>query len=585
MENDLKDELLANGDTENEIHIANSENLANPILNKENQTNQRQLTDEDIRLGGSTPLKTVCFLSVGPLVSQLTSALYGVINTIWVSKALGDSGLTAIATYQNFDFIGRSFAAFLQVSATTKIASLFGEGLNSEATQVFTDLLRFSVICSIITPSLFIPLSKICVKWFGAEEFIINLGFKYIVPNLCLSIVPCIFLIGCGCLQAEGRSWLFSLTQVVALCLNMFVFCPLFLLGFKIGIAGAALATGLAELIPGVTIILLFYFGKFGIKPKLSQMLNKFSPHSFEALKLGLAQLILQISWCIPGIIVRKLIGLECDHDANLFNNVMAGFNTFNRYWPIEAAVPNAINIGFIPAAAYANGAKRYMRICWLLFHALWISVIWCSLATVLMMGFPIPMAKVFSNTPDYLYWAKVFLFNGNIATCVCEVPGIITSLLQAMKKGNQASVLSFLVQLLPVPVAAYFLYLSDKHNIPRLVYCYPIQTFFGVIVSIPFVVVVMREIFRKNREQALNGEVPVLDDENRRNENELDDVSVSNSGKLAALPSSSNENLDADENNKKPVSESLKRDANGDSIEDFIDEHHETDEANVSEL
>lgn len=564
MEDNIKTELLSNDSAVNDIKSSNESNELNLASNPENQPttpNQRELTEEDIRLGGKTPLKTVCFLSVGPLVSQLTSALYGVINTIWVSKALGDSGLTAIATYQNFDFIGRSFAAFLQVSATTKIASLFGEGLNSEASQVFTDLLRFSVFFSILTPAIFIPLSKVCVKWFGAEEFIIDLGFKYIVPNLCLSIVPCIFLIGCGCLQAEGRSWLFSLTQVVALCLNMFVFCPLFLLGFKVGIAGAAIATGLAELLPGLVVIILFYRGKFGIKPEIRQHLKKFSPHSFEALKLGLAQLILQVSWCIPGIIVRKLIGLECDHDTNLFNNVMAAFNTFNRLWPIEAAVPNAINIGFIPAAAYANGAKRYTRILWLLFHALWISVIWCSLSMVLTMGFPIQMAKIFSNTPEYLKWAKVFLFNGNIATFICEVPGIITSLLQAMKKGTQASFLSFLVQLLPVPVAAYLLYLSDKHNIPRLVLCYAIQTFFGVIVSIPFVVVVIHDILKKNK---------ML--KNDLNENELENIPVSNK-ELNSSEIVKNDNKIENVEKKEPeISDSLKKDANGSSIEDFKD-------------
>ena len=90
----------------------------------------------------------------------------------------------------------------------------------------------------------------------------------------------------------------------------MFVFCPLFLLLFKTGIAGAAIANGIAELIPSLVILILYYKGKFGIKPQLRQMLNKFSPHSFEALKLGLAQLILQLSWAIPGVIVRKLFGL-----------------------------------------------------------------------------------------------------------------------------------------------------------------------------------------------------------------------------------------------------------------------------------
>lgn len=527
MENNIKEELLANNESESK-ELTSINDQAEPV--------HRQYTEEDIRLGGKPPLKTIAFLSVGPLISQLTSSLYGVINTIWISKALGDSALTAIAAYQNFDSIGRACAAFLQVSATTKIASLFGEGINAESSQVFTDLLRFSVIFSIMTPAIFIPLSKTCVCWFGAEESIVNLGFRYIVPNLCFSIVPCMFLISCGCLQAEGRSWLFSITQIVALCLNMLVFCPLFLLGFKMNIEGAALATGLSELIPAVVIMTLYYKGKFGIKPSLNMMMKKFSLHSFEALRLGLAQLFLQISWCIPGICVRKLIGLSCHNDEKLFGDVMAGFNTANRITPIEGAVPNAINIGFIPAAAWANGAKRYNRIIWLLFHALWISIIWCSLSQFLMMKFPIPIAKIFSKTPSYLYWAKVFLFNGNIGICVMEIPGIITSLLQALKKGIQASILSFFVQILPVPLAVTVLYLTDKNNIERLIYCYPLHSAFGVVVSVPIGIFVIKRILKKINQQKEN------DDQNK-----LEDISVSSSKQFSKIDSSSNEITEKD--------------------------------------
>lgn len=133
----------------------------------------------------------------------------------------------------------------------------------------------------------------------------------------------------CGCLQAEGRSWLFCITQISALVLDMLVFCPLLLLGFKTGIWGAAVATGLAELCPGIVIIILFYRGKFGIKPKPRDSLKKFSPHTWEALKVGAAQLLYQISKAIPGMIIRKFFGLACDGDEAKFSNVMPRFQCF----------------------------------------------------------------------------------------------------------------------------------------------------------------------------------------------------------------------------------------------------------------
>lgn len=493
-----KEPLLDN----NEHHEGDKEHDLSNEKQKVALPEQRELTEEDIRLGGKPPLQTICFLSVGPLISQLTNALYGVINSIWISKAIGDSGLTAISAYTNFDIIGRAFALYLQVSTTTKISSLFGEGLKNEATQVMSDLIRFSFIFALIPPTVFIPLSKIAVKWFGADDKIVNLGFKYIVPCLSLSIIPCIFLICCGCLQAEGRSFIFSLTQVVALCLNMFVFCPMFLLGFKTGIQGAAYSTGLAELIPTIVILILYYRGKFGIKPSLKQLLNKPSSNSYEALKLGLAQLILQLSFTFPGLIVRKLMGEACDHDIETFDNVMAAFNTYNRYWGIQVAIPNAINIGFIPAASYANGSKSYMRIIWFIVHSIWIIVAWCSFIMFLTMVFPIQLAKIFSSTKVYLYWSKKFLIYGNVMTFLADVPGIIISLLQAMKKGIQASILSFFIQLIPVPIFVTILFYSNKHDVTRLILCYPIKTLLGVVVSSFFLAFTILDIFKKLKEQ-----------------------------------------------------------------------------------
>ena len=83
---------------------------------------------------------------------------------------------------------------------------------------------------------------------------------------------------------------------------------------------------------------------------------------------------------------VRKLICLSCHNDEKLFGDVMAGFNIANIIWFIECAVQNALNIEFISAAAWTNGAKKLSRIIWLSFHVLLILVLLCSLCQVMMM-------------------------------------------------------------------------------------------------------------------------------------------------------------------------------------------------------
>ena len=128
------------------------------------------------------------------------------ISTIYVSKAVGQEGMTAISTFDNFDSLGRAFGFLFNVAASSVISSLFGEKNGIAARQLFVDLIRISLLCSLFVPILFLPLTVPVAKWFGAPDPIIQLGKEYVTPILIGAFIPSLFLLSCGALQAEGRT-------------------------------------------------------------------------------------------------------------------------------------------------------------------------------------------------------------------------------------------------------------------------------------------------------------------------------------------------------------------------------------------
>ena len=482
----------------------------------EEKGEEPKMTDEARRLGSRPPLSTIVILSVGPLISQITGSLYGIVNTVWVSKAIGDKGMTAISTYNNFDTIGRSFAYFLQVAASAKISALFGAGKGHEAAQVFSDLLRFSVICTAVAIAGFLPWCKIAARWFGASEEIVELGYEYILPNLCGTFVPCVYLLACGCLQAEGRSWLFTAVQVSALIGNMFIFAPFFLFVLKMGISGVAYSTLVAELIPGLVVVVLFYCGRFGIKPHVRDLLKKPSPHTWVAVKVGFAQLVYQLSLALPGLLIRYYFGYGCkfyDDPEKTFNDVMAGFNTFCRFWSMVVCVPNALTIGFLPAASYANGAKRFSRVIRLLLHAGWMSILWSSAAMIFTVGLPRLVCLVFSSSEGYLEWGEVIVRRANLLQFALPVPIITTALLQALQYGGLASLLTLLCQTMPLPVISTALFYTNKKDVARMMYSYPIAHGYSALVAVPFAAFALRRIWNRSDDVDLNNGEVVLEE------------------------------------------------------------------------
>ena len=214
---------------------------------------------EDARLGGRPPLKTVLILAIGPILSQMTNALFGVITTLWVSKAIGEDGMTAVSSYNVFEGMGRAVGFFLSVAASTQVSALFGKGEGAEATQVMADLLRSCLVFGSLVPAILLPALKPCIRWFGAEEKIIDMGFQYMLPLTTCAPITCLYLCSGGCLQGEGRTMLFGLTNVGCLCLNMLVLNPIFLFGFKTGIWGASTSTVISEFVPAAIIITLYF--------------------------------------------------------------------------------------------------------------------------------------------------------------------------------------------------------------------------------------------------------------------------------------------------------------------------------------
>ena len=263
------------------------------------------IKDEHWRLGGRKSLITLATLMVGPFISQVVSAFYGVIDSMWVAKALGTNGVSAISLFTNLDNIGRAFGFFLNCGITQKISGLIGENRGDEGEQVISGLFRMCFVCGAIVPAIILPCAKPLADWFGSDEETTQKGFDYLCVLMGGSCFSILFLFACGCLQAEGRTMLIGVMQIASFVLNMCVFDPLFLFAIKTDVYGAGIATALAEGIPAVIIMILFYRGKFSVKPKPSQLLKKFSPESFPAMKVGFSQLFANLAQSLPGILIR----------------------------------------------------------------------------------------------------------------------------------------------------------------------------------------------------------------------------------------------------------------------------------------
>lgn len=507
---------------ENEAKILDNTDNTEPHLTK--------LTPEDIKLGGYPPLKTIFRLILGPILSQVTNALYGVITTIWVSKAIGTDGMSAISMMNAFDNIGRSFGFFLAIAAATQISFLYGKGQSEEAGQVVTDLIRLSFVCGAFISAVLIPIMKPIAVWYGADDHIVQLGFDYILPLNIFAFNSCLFIAAGGFLQGEGRTFLFGMSNVVCLVLNMACFNPLFLFVFKMGIRGASVATVVSEFIPAIIILALFYCHKFGIKPSFNQFCHKFSSRTWPALKVGCSSLIAQLSICIPSVVVRKYMGLACDNDQQRFADVMAGFTAAIRIGNLTFSILAALSQAYIPAASYSYAAKRYKRHLKLSIHMFWLMTLWGTISCLLTWLLPKQLSLLFSDGDGYLKSAQKMVAYNNAAGFVAGSRMASQSILQSLQMGSRATLLSFINNFVTIIVFMYILYYTNKHDPERIMLCYSYMNISSFFISILFLWKPLRNLYHLSKtddheEAYLEKERQALQENAQKNEQELAEI------------------------------------------------------------
>lgn len=439
--------------------------------------------DEIARLAGSPPLATILRLMIGPLCSQITSALYGIINSIWIAKYVGSVGMAAVATDIAWECIARGFGLFLLCAGSTQISALFGKGQFKEAEQVVCDVLRVAIICGMIVPAILLPINKPCSKWFGANEETIEGAFQYILPQCVGNVFTCIFLSCCGFLQAEGRTLLVGLIDLVSLGVGMGALNPLFLKVFKLGVKGPSISTIIADGVPGITLSILYFCGVFSVKLNVKGLFKPFSGYTYKALLVGSSQLMSQVSLNLPGILVRKLIGKSVVSPYE-YDMAMAGFNVLCRYMTFTSCVVLALCSGYLPPASYAFAAQKISRYIRLTIHLNWISFAWCAFAMALAFSIPEQIASMFGHGEDYMYFAKRMIKCSNADSIIMFTPFTIQAILQTQQNGIRAMIISFTSNFAAIIVFVYVLYLTNKNDAGRLTYVYPISYAIGFVLG-----------------------------------------------------------------------------------------------------
>ena len=401
--------------------------------------------------------KLLISMSLPMMISMFVQSLYNIVDSIFVAR-ISENALTAVSIAFPIQNLMFSVALGTAVGINSLLSRRLGEKNFEEVDKVANNGVLLAICGFIIfmIVGFFVPRPYFESQTDNPE--IIEYGVTYM--RICL--VACAGVFGAitfeRLLISTGKTGLSMVSQLTGTAFNL-VFDPILifgLLGFPaMGIAGAAVATVLGQ------------FAAMTVSLILNVRKNKEIHLSFKGLKPN-GQIIGKIyAVGVPSIIVMSIGSIL----VYFLNIILGSFTTtaiavYGVYFKLQSFVfmpVFGLNNGSVPIVAYNYGARNRKRITRTIFLSCFAACAIMIVGVLIFELFPAQLLALFAASDEMLKIGIPALRIIAIHFPVAAFCIILGSVFQALGKGIQSMVISFVRQLIFLLPAAWLLSLTGK--------------------------------------------------------------------------------------------------------------------------
>lgn len=454
-------------------------------------------------LGTEKISKLMLSFSVPSVLSLLVSALYNIVDQIFIGNSeLSTLGNAATGVVFPFFIIAQAFAWCYGGGCASFLGICLGRRDEEKIHKAIGTGVTVTLIISVVLIGGFWIFQTPLLYIFGASENTIDMATEYL--RIVLLFFPAFLLSNMlsSVIRSDGSPKT-SMFVVLSGAIANIILDPVFIFGFKWGMTGAALATGIGQLIS--LVICIVYF----LKPKTFKFtLRSFIP-DFNSLKnitrLGFSSFITQITTLIVTIVSNVMLskyGALSHYGADV---PIAVIGIATKVFTIVGFFVVGINLGCQPIVSYNIGAKKYDRVKKLYKLTILCTVIIGVCATLMFQLFPDFIISLFGvptnipNPEDYwLFSQKTFRIYLMLVTFTCIVK-MNAIFFQSAGKPVFAIVTALIRDI--VCFVPFIIILPRFFGVEGVLYAAPLADFVSMIVAVILMISFIKGLNRKSLE------------------------------------------------------------------------------------
>ena len=385
------------------------------------------------------------------VVSMLVNSLYNIVDSFFVAR-ISEDAMTALSlVYPIQNFVNAAAIGF-GVGMNALIAFHLGAGEKDRASTAATHGLALSAVHGLVLMAGCIAVLPAFLGLFTRDPAVLDLGVRYGTIVFLFSVVIMLGLAFEKIFQAVGRMKV-TMAALISGCLTNILLDPVMIFGLgpvpAMGIAGAALATGIGQVV-SLAVYLVVYavapppvrLGRAWLRPDLRLDARLYAIGVPAILNLALPSLLVSVLNSLLAAFSQSYV---------VILGIYYKLQTF-LYLPASGIVQ-----GMRPIIGYNYGAREYGRVRKIFSTTLVMCAAIMLLGTLLCLAGAEPLIALFTDNPETVALGGQALRILCAGFLVSTVSVTASGALEGLGKGAQSLVIS-LMRYVAVMIPAAFL-------------------------------------------------------------------------------------------------------------------------------
>lgn len=425
-------------------------------------------------LGSTSIPKALLAMGIPTMIGMLVNAFYNLVDAYFVG-GLGESQMGAISVVYPLGQVVVGLGLLFGNGAASYISRLLGRGDKENADKVASTALYSSVSVGAVIILISMVFLHPILKLLGATDSIL----PYAATYAGIYIVSCIFNVFNvtmnNIVTSEGAAKTTMCALLTGAVLNI-ALDPLFIYVFDLGVAGAAIATAISQIV-STCVYLTYIFRKKSVFHFRVKDCTYAKETMSEIFKIGIPTLVFQILTSVSISLINNAAGDYGD-------SAIAGMGVVTRLISMGSLSVFGFIKGFQPIAGYSYGAKKFDR----LREAIKTSILWstafCVIFGVILVLFPTSIVSQFTKgDAEMIRIGAASLRANGISIMLFGFYTVYSSLFLALGKGREGFILGACRQgICFIPV---ILLLPIVWGLNGIMYAQPIADVLSAVITV----------------------------------------------------------------------------------------------------